>query len=79
MFVVSGFCMADVTYVLVGGLDTAPADTSVMMSFLTLVGIVGAYVFGAVWEDTTVAKIAGRSTRRRNRPPEIEEEEDNSL
>ncbi|MCK5600423.1 hypothetical protein KAR91_01035 [Candidatus Pacearchaeota archaeon] len=50
MLAVSLFCAATITYVLATQLDTKPAETAVMFAFLTLAGIVGSYVFGAVWE-----------------------------
>lgn len=59
MFIVSAFCMATVTYVLYHDLSSGPADTAVTMSFITLLGIVGSYVFGATWEDVSIAKIKG--------------------
>ena len=50
MVAVSLFCAGVITYVLATKLDTKPAETAVMFAFLTLAGIVGSYVFGAVWE-----------------------------
>lgn len=51
MFVVSAFCCWVVAYVLINRIDTRPADTAVMFALLGLLGIVGSYVFGAVWQD----------------------------
>lgn len=59
MFAVSGFCMLVVGYILIRGLDTGPADTAMTMAFLTLIGIVGSYVFGATWEDVATKRIMG--------------------
>ena len=59
MFAVSAFCMWTIAYVLWKDLTSGPADTAVTMSFLTLLGIVGSYVFGAAWEDVSMAKIKG--------------------
>lgn len=59
MFAVTAFCMWVIAYVLWKGLTTGPADTAVTMAFLTLIGIVGSYVFGATWEDVSIAKIKG--------------------
>lgn len=56
MFVVSAFCMGVITYVLYKELNTAPAEAAVTMAFLTLTGIIGSYVFGAVWQDTSTEK-----------------------
>lgn len=51
MLVTTAFCMACPVWVLYTGLDTKPAETAVTMSFVTITGIVGSYVFGAVWDD----------------------------
>lgn len=59
MFAVSAFCMWVVAYVLWQDLTSGPADTAVTMAFLTLLGIVGSYVFGATWEDISMTKIKG--------------------
>ncbi len=59
MFAVSAFCMWTVAYVLWRDLSSGPADTAVTMAFLTLLGIVGSYVFGATWEDISMTKIKG--------------------
>lgn len=67
MFGVSAFCMWTVAYVLYKDLDSGPADTAVTMSFLTLLGIVGSYVFGATWEDVSLAKIKGPAGARSQR------------
>ena len=61
MWVVSGFCMAVITYILMKGLDTAPADTAMVFAFLTLLGIVGSYVFGATWDDQNLMKFGGKN------------------
>lgn len=51
MFVVAAFCAVTVAYVLLADKQGSVAETSVTMSFLTLMGITGSYVFGAVWQD----------------------------
>lgn len=56
MYAVSVFCAAVVTYILAKELDTGPADTAMTMAFLTLIGIVGSYVFGAAWDDRNLMK-----------------------
>lgn len=68
MFVVAAFCMLSVAYVLYRGLDTGPADTAVTMAFIVLLGIVGSYVFGAAWEDVSIAKIKGPAAMRGPKP-----------
>lgn len=56
LFAVSAFCCWTIGYVLYRGLDTGPADTAVTMAFLTLIGNVGSYVFGATWQDVSATK-----------------------
>lgn len=51
MYVVSLFCMAVIAYVLWTGQETSPADTAVTMSYVTLMAIVGSYVFGCTWGE----------------------------
>lgn len=69
MFVVSAFCMWAVAYVLWKDLSSGPADTAVTMAFLTLLGIVGSYVFGATWEDISMTKIKGPAAAARAQKP----------
>lgn len=54
MFSVAAFCMWAVSYVLVSRLDSRTAESVVEFSFLTLMGCVGSYVFGRVWQDIRV-------------------------
>ncbi|WID42043.1 holin [Pseudomonas phage ZQG1] len=56
MFIVSGFCMAVIFFVLWKDLTSGAAETAVSMGFATLLGIVSSYVFGAAWEDINVIK-----------------------
>jgi len=51
MFAVLAFCMAVVTYVLLFSIETAAAKEAVVMAFVTIMGTVGSYVFGATWDD----------------------------
>lgn len=69
MFAVSAFCMWTVAYVLWRDLSSGPADTAVTMAFLTLLGIVGSYVFGATWEDISMTKIKGPAAVVRAQKP----------
>ena len=59
MYCVAAFCAASISYVL--GLDKqgAVAETAVTMAFLTLGGITGSYVFGAVWQDVSHMRTTG--------------------
>ena len=68
MFAVAAFCMWTIAYILWKGLATGPADTAVTMAFLTLIGIVGSYVFGATWEDVSIAKNKGPAAMAAARP-----------
>ena len=56
MFSVAAFCMWTIVYVLYKDRTSGPADTAITMAFLTLISIVGSYVFGATWEDVSLAK-----------------------
>lgn len=56
MFIVSGFCMGVIFFVLWKDLTSGAAETAVSMGFATLLGIVSSYVFGAAWEDINVIK-----------------------
>ena len=51
LFVTSAFAMGCITIVLYKGMDIAAAETAVAMSFALLMSNVGAYVFGATWND----------------------------
>ena len=46
------FCMGVIVYILVGRIDTSPADTAMTMAFFVLASTVSSYVFGAAWEQT---------------------------
>lgn len=59
LFVVTAFCMAVVAYCLWFGLDGRVAETAVMMSFLTIMGGLGSYVFGATWDDRNQMQLLG--------------------
>ena len=56
MFSVAAFCMWTIGYILYKDRTSGPADTAITMAFLTLISIVGSYVFGATWEDVSIAK-----------------------
>lgn len=56
MFGVAAFCMWTIGYILYKDRTSGPADTAITMAFLTLISIVGSYVFGATWEDVSIAK-----------------------
>ena len=52
------FCMASIAYVLVMRLESSVAETTVTMSFLSIMSIIGSYVFGAAWQDVTQIKVS---------------------
>lgn len=56
MYIVTGFCMVSVAYVLFKDMQGSVAETTVTMSFLAIISIVGSYVFGAAWQDITEIK-----------------------
>ncbi len=60
MFLVVFFCMWVIGYVLVKDRTSGPADTALTMAFLTIISIVGSYVFGATWEDLSLSKLKGK-------------------
>jgi hypothetical protein len=62
MFAVTAFSMAVVAYVLWADKTSTVADTAVSWAFITMLSIVGAYVFGASWEDLSMAKIKNSAT-----------------
>jgi hypothetical protein len=47
------FCAGLVVYIMLRGDDTKLNETIVQFAFITAGGIIGAYVFGAAWEDVT--------------------------
>jgi hypothetical protein len=60
MFAVVFFCMWVIGYVIVKDRTSGPADTALTMAFLTLISIVGSYVFGATWEDLSLNKFKSK-------------------
>jgi len=52
MWAVVVFCMLTIAWVLYKDMTSGPADTTVTMGFVTLISIVGSYVFGAAWDDS---------------------------
>jgi len=51
MFIVTGFCMIVILLALLVKPDTGVAGTAISFGFGTITGILGSYVFGAVWDD----------------------------
>lgn len=52
MWAVVAFCMLSIAWVLYKDMTSGPADTTVTMGFVTLISIVGSYVFGAAFDDS---------------------------
>lgn len=57
MYAVTLFCMAVIFYCVAFAEDTAVTQTALFGSFMVLGGIVGSYVFGATWEDISIARL----------------------
>lgn len=55
------FCAVVVLYVMINGEDTRLNETITIGAFALAGGVIGSYVFGAVWEDR--ATIQTRSRR----------------
>lgn len=51
MYVVTLAIISGIAYVLYHDMTSEPAEAMVTMGLFTLGGIVGSYVFGAVWDD----------------------------
>ncbi len=56
MFSITLFSMGTIVHCLYTGADTKVAETAVTMSFFTLIGTVGSYVFGATWQDINTVR-----------------------
>lgn len=56
MWIVVIFCMLCISYVIHLKLDSGMAETVVTMSFVTITGVVGSFVFGATWQDVGKGK-----------------------
>ena len=48
------FCAGQVTYLSVWGADTAVNEATVAGLIMLAAGVIGSYVFGAVWDDRNV-------------------------
>lgn len=56
MYGVIGFCMACIAWVLYKELTSEIAEVVVSMGFTVIMGTMGSYVFGAIWDDSNVRK-----------------------
>ena len=56
LITVIAFCMSVISYVLHYNLQSAVAETAVTMAFLIIGTSLGSYVFGAAWQDVSIAK-----------------------
>lgn len=52
------FCAAVVGYSVSVGGDSRVLETAVLGAFALSGAVIGSYVFGAVWEDNTVARLS---------------------
>ncbi len=51
LFATLSFCAAIIVWVVGFGDDTRINDTALQFAFITGGGVLGTYIFGAVWED----------------------------
>jgi hypothetical protein len=65
MFCVTLFCAACISFVLGAGSDSRVAETTVEMAFTTMAAVTAAYVFGAVWNDTSMHRTRHETRRYR--------------
>ena len=59
------FCAAEIVYLTVWGQDTNLAETIANGLMLLAASVIGAYVFGAVWDDRNVMAMSRAGRRRR--------------
>ena len=63
------FCAFCVTWIMIGGDERSVLEVIVMCAFGLAGSTIGAYVFGAVWDDRNVMKEIGPRAYE-ERPPE---------
>lgn len=70
-----GFCAGGLVYLLLYGSDTRLHETMAFGFFGTAVSVLGAYVFGAAWDDMNVMRLLGRGAYQpeARREPQFEE------
>jgi hypothetical protein len=59
LYILTGFCMLVIAYILVEGKTDRVAETAVTMAFGALIAFAGTYCFGAAWQDVTHMKLNG--------------------
>lgn len=59
LIAVNLFCVWVIAYCLVSRLESRVAETAVMMAFGVMGASVGAYVFGAAWDDRNKMELLG--------------------
>lgn len=57
------FCAGEVVYLTAWGRDTSLHETIANGAFILAGAVIGAYVFGAVWDDANVMSNLGRPRR----------------
>ena len=56
MLAALAFSASVISYCIYTGVDTEVNQTAVSMGFITIISIVGSYVFGATWDDKNIYK-----------------------
>lgn len=69
------FCAAEVFYLTVWGRDTDLHETLANGALILAGSVIGAYVFGAVWDDANLLSSASRGPRRPRHPDNEGDEE----
>lgn len=57
LWVINGFCIYCVAYIMHKGTDNETARIIVEGAFFTMITTLGSYVFGAAWQDINFCKI----------------------
>lgn len=60
MYGVTFFCMGVIGWVLYKDMTSAVAEAATMFAFVTMMSIVGSYVFGAAWDDKNTLDFVGK-------------------
>jgi hypothetical protein len=65
------FCAGEIIYLTAWGKDTGLSSTLANGAWILAGSVIGAYVFGAVWDDGNVLSAMSRGGRRREREDEL--------
>jgi hypothetical protein len=66
------FCAFCVLWIMIRGTGRSVEEVIVMCSFGLAASVIGAYVFGAVWDDSNVMRHMGRDAYDDPVPPSID-------